>query len=140
LFGEEGADMKCNKCGFVGFDHLSQCKKCGADLTAIRDLLGFSAQKSEVPSLLGTLLSDRGKAGGLKTGAPSEGDFPKVGDMPEIPDLELSLDGLPELSDSDLQPDRFEKEEPVLQLSDADLEDLAKIGEIPPIEDQSKNE
>lgn len=132
--------MKCNKCGFVSFDYLSQCRKCGTDLTAMRELLGFSALKSEVPSLLGTLLSDRGKAGGLKPVTPSELDLSKVGDVPEIPDLELSLDELPDLSDSDLQPDQSKKEEPVLQLSDADLEDLAKIGEMPPVDERSKDE
>lgn len=28
--------MKCPKCGFTGFDHLENCKKCGNDLTAYK--------------------------------------------------------------------------------------------------------
>jgi hypothetical protein len=53
--------MKCQKCGFVSFDYLSQCKKCGTDLTAVREQLGFSALKSETPFLLGSLLKDGGR-------------------------------------------------------------------------------
>lgn len=28
--------MRCPKCGFTGFDHLDDCKKCGSDLTAFK--------------------------------------------------------------------------------------------------------
>lgn len=33
--------MKCPKCGFNSFDHLSACKKCSADLTDCRERLGI---------------------------------------------------------------------------------------------------
>lgn len=44
--------MKCDKCGFVSFDHLAQCRRCGADLEGVRERLGFSPVKAEVPFLL----------------------------------------------------------------------------------------
>ena len=46
--------MKCPKCGFVGFDHLDSCKKCGTDLAdhkakfGIRSLFVPSSQSSTV--------------------------------------------------------------------------------------------
>ncbi len=48
--------MKCAKCGYVSFDHLSECKKCQASMAAVREALGFSAAKPAAPSLLGSLL------------------------------------------------------------------------------------
>ena len=50
--------MKCTKCGFVSFDYLSECKKCGVSLAATRDLFGFPGTKSNVPFLLGSLIKD----------------------------------------------------------------------------------
>lgn len=51
--------MKCHACGFIGFDHLSQCSKCGSDLTSVRDKFGFVKAKSAAPLFLGALLKDR---------------------------------------------------------------------------------
>ena len=50
--------MKCNKCGFISFDYLSECRKCGTSLSGCRDALGFSAARSNVPFFLGSLLKD----------------------------------------------------------------------------------
>ncbi len=50
--------MKCIKCGYTSFDYLSECRKCGTSLAAARDVLGFSATKPEIQSLLGSLLGD----------------------------------------------------------------------------------
>jgi len=50
--------MKCTKCGYVSFDHLSECKKCRTSLTAARDGFGLHGAKPAVPFLLGALLSE----------------------------------------------------------------------------------
>lgn len=34
--------MKCPKCGFQSFNHLATCKKCGRNLSDLKDKLGFS--------------------------------------------------------------------------------------------------
>ncbi|MCE5245133.1 MAG: hypothetical protein LLF99_18230 [Desulfobacteraceae bacterium] len=47
--------MRCQKCGFIGFDYLNKCKKCGADLTAVREGFGFMPAKPSAPSFLGAL-------------------------------------------------------------------------------------
>jgi len=50
--------MRCPKCGYNSFDYLSQCKKCGTDLTKTRHELGMLHIKPTNPFLLGTLLKD----------------------------------------------------------------------------------
>ena len=50
--------MRCHKCGYISFDHLSECKKCGVDLTGTRDKLGMAPGHPSEPFLLGGLLKD----------------------------------------------------------------------------------
>ncbi|MDR3557567.1 MAG: hypothetical protein P4L55_22650 [Syntrophobacteraceae bacterium] len=50
--------MRCEKCGYVSFDHLSECKNCHASMTAAREGFRFSTAKPSVPSLLGSLLNE----------------------------------------------------------------------------------
>ncbi len=40
--------MRCPKCGRISFDHLESCRKCGTDLTGLREQLGefFSPNSS----------------------------------------------------------------------------------------------
>jgi hypothetical protein len=45
--------MRCHKCGFISFDHLSECKKCVEDLTAVRQQLGLLPVKPSAPFSLG---------------------------------------------------------------------------------------
>jgi hypothetical protein len=35
--------MKCPKCGFNSFEHLKNCKRCNADLTAFKESCGIKA-------------------------------------------------------------------------------------------------
>lgn len=72
--------MKCSKCGFVSFDYLSECGKCGTDLADTREALGFDAAKPAVPFFLGALLRDYVKPAGspekeVEGGSPSETNF-----------------------------------------------------------------
>lgn len=50
--------MRCPKCGFNSFDYLSECRKCGADLTKTRQELGFKSGKPAMPFLLERLLKE----------------------------------------------------------------------------------
>ncbi|ABK15917.1 hypothetical protein [Syntrophobacter fumaroxidans] len=50
--------MRCSKCGFVSFDHQSECKGCGASLAAVRDELGLPHVKSALPFTLGSLTKE----------------------------------------------------------------------------------
>jgi hypothetical protein len=124
--------MKCQKCGFVSFDYLSQCKKCGADLATVRELLGFSALKSEVPFLLATLLRNGGKSAGAQGGAGKEaGDFgvsivPGL-QLPEVSGQEQAAEKPSKASEREPTPGKTSKDELVIELSEDDLEALAGI-------------
>lgn len=50
--------MKCAKCGYISFDHLSECKKCQTSMASAREGLGFAAARPAAPALLGSLLRD----------------------------------------------------------------------------------
>lgn len=49
--------MRCQSCGYISFDYLSACKKCGGNTSAARDALGLVAGKPTMPFLLGALIS-----------------------------------------------------------------------------------
>lgn len=40
--------MKCDKCGFVSFEHNQSCPSCGKDLTVARQRLGIFLQPPRV--------------------------------------------------------------------------------------------
>ncbi|MHC1745176.1 MAG: hypothetical protein AB9873_19395 [Syntrophobacteraceae bacterium] len=62
--------MRCQKCGYVSFDHLLACKKCGNDATAARDALGLMAGKPATPFFLGALISGGDTAPAAAVTAP----------------------------------------------------------------------
>jgi hypothetical protein len=124
--------MRCQKCGFVSFDYLSQCKKCGADLTVVRELLGFSASKSEVPSLLGALLKNEGKSDTMQGKAVAEAGDVDVNGTSELHWQELSgpeqtVKPTSKASEQEVTPAKTSKDELVIELSEDDLEALAGI-------------
>ncbi len=124
--------MKCPKCGFVSYDHLSECKKCGADLAAVREGLGFSAHKSEVPFLLGTLV-----AGGGRRDIPGAGTGDESAHVDFSYDSEGVLRGTVDFEHPDRKTvnavaDEMKSQGPgnddrIIELSEADLEDLPRI-------------
>jgi hypothetical protein len=50
--------MKCTDCSFINFDHLSKCRKCGGDLSAVRKELGLTDFRPNPPFLLKSLLEE----------------------------------------------------------------------------------
>ena len=57
--------MRCHKCGFHSFDYLSECNKCGSDLSSIRDSLGLLSVKPDIPFFLNVLLRGPGAGAGV---------------------------------------------------------------------------
>lgn len=85
--------MKCHKCNHISFDHLSQCRKCGVDLSETRTSLGFTTLSPQVPFLLGLLVGKGEQAqaeGGDESAAKDGQDDFAVIDMEDGLDL---LDG-----------------------------------------------
>jgi hypothetical protein len=109
--------MKCHKCGFVSFDYLSDCKKCGVNLEGSRSLLGLMDFKPTMPFFLGAMVSAQAKGangrgadfaapkgdgiavaeigfGGdlefeIEEDIPAAGQYSKVGDLDILPQIEL---------------------------------------------------
>ncbi len=93
--------MKCPKCGFVGFDHLSTCAKCGKDLDAVRRDLNLLDFAPAVPAFVLdaiVALSQRA-AGGVATAVAVASANREPGEsldlLGEI-DLKVELDEKPE--------------------------------------------
>lgn len=121
--------MKCDKCGFVSFDHLAQCRRCGADLEAVRERLGFSPVKAEVPFLLGALVRKGESLELSPVGMAREPEEPgrAIVFSPEAqPAFEAETPPhkpLPPLATGSEQT-RPAQEELIIELSEADLEAL----------------
>ena len=124
--------MKCQKCGFVSFDNLSECKKCGSDLRAVREGLGFTALKSEVPSLLGALLgpgrSDGIQIRGDKSAAAVGLEFES--ETPDEPADTAKNSGRPTIAPGqDMEVHEAGKDDLVIELSEADFEETPGMTE-----------
>lgn len=102
--------MRCSKCGYYSFDYLSQCKKCGIDLSKIRQDLGFMDVEPKLPFSLDALLAGGGTDGeinfGGSLGAAADtmqgtlilGPSDEVGAL-DLNDTELHL---PDLAEEDI--------------------------------------
>ena len=49
--------MRCPKCGFISFDHLTSCAKCRKDITEVASELQGTSIQVETPMFLGTALA-----------------------------------------------------------------------------------
>jgi hypothetical protein len=125
--------MKCVKCGYISFDHNTECSKCGRDMTPDQQKLGLLNFMPDPPSLLGALTGEAdeslvglpGAAQGIEAAepdvdvsldeVPAEAEEEMVFDEGE--DLDISLE--PEQEIEVAEEEGFEIEEPV---SDTDLE------------------
>jgi len=91
--------MRCQKCGYISFDHLSECKSCGVDLKAVRDELGyFPVEPSMLPvleSLLkgqdDTFLEAGAKTQSRQSHESSSPDF-ELNEVFELDTIELAPD------------------------------------------------
>jgi hypothetical protein len=91
--------MRCPKCGFISFDYLDNCKKCGASLAQIRaELCPLEMPPTEftIWGLLGV---------GTGDGKAAEPTLLVTPQSEEIPALEISLEDQTDeiiLDDSDV--------------------------------------
>lgn len=75
--------MRCQKCGFIGFDHLSVCSACGDDVSTSRDKLGFLSSRPQSPCFLGALLKDYQGGSSMPLSEPPKVD-PLLSSLPQI--------------------------------------------------------
>ena len=45
--------MRCPKCGYISFDHMSSCSKCGRDISELATELQGTSIKADTPTFLG---------------------------------------------------------------------------------------
>jgi hypothetical protein len=88
--------MKCSKCGFISFDYLSTCKKCGTNLSQARSELGFSESVPAPPAFLKVMLEDVGSVGADVTRRETKAAATarSGSEAAPAPGDEISLDGL----------------------------------------------
>lgn len=133
--------MKCTKCGFVGFDHVSTCAKCGKDLEAVRQELNLWDFAPAVPSfLVEAMLAMCQKAGAAAEAA--EAPSPETAEpfdlLGEI-DLKVDLDEKPEeitLELLDEGEEMLPAQQPMLKPSEAALEEQGLGEEDSVVEEQ----
>lgn len=108
--------MKCHKCGFVSFDYLSECKKCGINLEGSRSLLGMMDFKPSMPFFLGAMINAKpeGANGGSTGVAAQKPDAMGLGEIDFGGDLEFEIEeDVPALS---TQPAKFSDSEILPQI------------------------
>ena len=117
--------MKCPKCGYFSFDHLTSCKNCGRGLTDAQQELNLLDFEPAVPFLLGSLVGEvRSAEASLQEGLSltQETELELAGLDPGVgPGMEETVDmqGMSETIDSGPPED--------LELSEITLDDLETI-------------
>ncbi len=103
--------MKCTKCGFISFDYLEKCRKCGADLAAVREELHLWEAPAKIPDFVAEAIETLAlsSSAGMKEAVPMESE-----EVPTdvIDEIDLSIE-TPE-GDSEI----------TLELLDDDTEEL----------------
>jgi hypothetical protein len=75
--------MRCPKCGYISFDHLETCTKCGKDISSLIGQLTGTVFKAEAPAFLRFEVQE----------GNSEAESPDHLAVAEDIDLEFSLEG-----------------------------------------------
>ena len=125
--------MRCPKCGFISFDHLISCAKCGRDVSEVASELQGTSIKVEVPMFL---------SGALAALAESEESFEEHAmecDVDEGIDFSMEEEAAEEevvemaAEEEDDVDFSFEEEEEAgadISLAEAEAEEAAGTGEV----------
>jgi hypothetical protein len=81
--------MRCPKCGFISFDHLTSCAKCGRDIGQVAAELQGTTIKVETPMFLSGALAAFSESGGSFDEHAMEGDIDQGVDF----DMEMETEG-----------------------------------------------
>ena len=130
--------MKCQKCGYISFDHNEICPKCKKNISAVRDKMNLPPYKAVPLSLLGSLTGEGNDSGIGASLHSSEETLPMgkdVGLSPEeaqaIEAMEKTFNDSQEIEiELETTADEIEKDSPGV-----DIDDLSMDIEELPIED-----
>ena len=134
LLLNEGFVMRCPKCAYISFDHVTSCAKCSTDLAELASTLKGTAFRSLNTFFLGSLVAEYAddSAAGMVVNAPLEdSEVTAFEDFTGVEGLELTEDDfadmgdLPDLEDSDdLGVDFNDSEDLSLDMGDLNIDDL----------------
>jgi len=119
--------MRCPKCGFISFDHLTSCAKCGRDVSEVASELQGTSIKVENPMFL---------SGALAAFSESEESFEDHAMEAEVDeggidfDMDMEVEEQEAVEAADVEEDidfSFEDEEKAETLEVADEEEEADI-------------
>ncbi len=122
--------MRCPKCGFISFDHLTSCSKCGKELAETSDQLKGTSIKSHTSYFLGSVFGI--KSAELENRAAGEADAYDADDSIE---LDISTEGPDEdeIDLSGMEVDDEEDSEEAAGIIMPGMEEFSEEDEIPTI-------
>jgi hypothetical protein len=108
--------MRCPKCGFISFDHLTSCAKCGKDIAEVASELQGTSIKLETPMFLSAALAGYGDR---------EGSFEEISMETEVEegDVDISMETeVEEGVDISMEDEPVEQEAPEMAGAEADID------------------
>ncbi|MEA1933863.1 MAG: hypothetical protein U9N60_05465 [Thermodesulfobacteriota bacterium] len=119
--------MRCPKCGFISFDHLTSCSKCGKELAETSDQLKGTSIKSHTSCFLDSVFEV--ESAELENRAAGEADAYDADDSIE---LDVSTEG-PDEDEIDLSGMEVDDEEEAAGIIMPGMEEFSEEDEIPTI-------
>jgi len=108
--------MRCPKCGFISFDHLTSCAKCGKDIAEVASELQGTSIKLETPMFLSAALAGYGDR---------EGSFEEISMETEVEQgvVDISMETeVEEGVDISMEDEPVEQEAPEMAGAEADVD------------------
>ena len=107
--------MRCPKCGFISFDHLTSCTKCGKDIAEVASELQGTSIKLETPMFLSAALAGYGDR---------EGSFEEISMETEVEEgVDISMETeFEEGVDISIEDEPVEQEAPEMAGTEADID------------------
>ncbi|MGB3649117.1 MAG: hypothetical protein WA992_11375 [Desulfobulbales bacterium] len=108
--------MRCPKCGFISFDPLTSCKKCGKDIAEVASELQGTSIKLETPMFLSAALAGYGDR---------EGSFEEISMETEVEEgvVDISMETeVEEGVDISMEDEPVEQEAPEMAGTEADID------------------
>ncbi|MEA2083057.1 MAG: hypothetical protein U9O82_02225 [Thermodesulfobacteriota bacterium] len=122
--------MRCPKCGFISFDHLTSCSKCGKELAETSDQLKGTSIKSHTSYFLSPVFGV--ESAEPEKGAAGEADVYDADDSIEL-DISTEEPDEDEIDLSGLEVDDEEGSEEAVGIIMPGMEEVSEEDEIPAI-------
>lgn len=124
--------MRCPKCGFISFDHLTSCAKCGRDVSQVAAELQGTSIKVETPMFLSEALAAFSESGEsfeehameAEVGQDVDFDMEMEAETEEPAEMAGAAEGEVDFSFEDEAPGMAAAEEPAVEATEESFEEL----------------